>query len=149
MLGPSTDAYRSGLERLVVERGVSERVRFLPPVAPHEIHRHAVGADVGLATIQATYLSYRYALPNKLFDYLHAGLPIVASDFPDMRALIERYDVGATCDPASPRSVAEAIDRVTGDPRLRANALAAAQHYTWDQERAKLLALVRRLVGTA
>jgi glycosyltransferase involved in cell wall biosynthesis len=148
MLGPSADAYRAELDRLVAGHGVAARVRFLPPVAPGEIRRHAIGADVGVATIQATFLSYRYALPNKLFDYLHAGLPIVASDFPDMRALVERYDVGATCDPTSPRAVAVAIDRVTADPRLRANALAAAQHYTWEREREKLLALVARLAQT-
>ncbi len=145
MLGPSGDAYRGVLERLSVAHGVAERVRFLPPVAPGEIRRHAVGADVGIATIQATFLSYRYALPNKLFDYLHAGLPIVASDFPDMRALIDRYGVGAVCDPASPRSVAEAIDRVAGDPDLRRNARAAAQDFTWEHEREKLLGLVRGL----
>ena len=64
-----------------------------------------------------------------------------------MRALIERYDVGAVCDPASPRSVAEAIDRVAGDPSLRRNARAAAQDFTWGNEREKLVTLVRRLVG--
>ena len=148
MLGPSMDAYRGMLERLAAELGVGRRVRFLPPVAPREIGRYAAGADVGLSTIQATFLNYRYALPNKLFDYLHAGLPIVVSDFPDMRALVERHEVGATCDPTCPRSVAEAIDRVAADPQLRRNALAAARHYTWERERAKLVALVRRLETT-
>jgi glycosyltransferase involved in cell wall biosynthesis len=147
MLGPSTNAYRGELERQAAAQGVGSRVRFLPAVAPRQIRRYAAGADVGVSTIQATYLSYRYALPNKLFDYLHAGLPVVASDFPEMRALIERHSVGATCDPTSPRSVADAIDRVAGDPELRANALAAAQHYTWAGEREKLLALVSRLVA--
>jgi glycosyltransferase involved in cell wall biosynthesis len=147
MLGPSSDAYRGGLERLAAERGVAERTRFLPPVAPSEIRRHAVGADVGISTIQDTFLNYRYALPNKLFDYLHAGLPVVASDFPDMRALVERYGVGAVCDPASPRSVAEAIDRVAGDPQMREKARAAAQDFTWAREREKLVGLVRGLVG--
>jgi glycosyltransferase involved in cell wall biosynthesis len=147
MLGPSGDAYRASLEQLAAAHGVSARTRFLPPVAPHEIRRHAVGADVAIATIQGTFLSYRYALPNKLFDYLHAGLPIVASDFPDMRALIERYDVGAVCDPTSPRSVAEAIERVAGDPSLREHARAAARDFTWDNEREKLLGLVQELAG--
>jgi len=147
MLGPSSDAYRSALERHAAAHGVAERTRFLPPVAPHDIRRHAVGADVGVSTIQGTFLNYRYALPNKLFDYLHAGLPIVASDFPDMRALIERYGVGAVCDPASPRSVAEAIERVAGDPQMRENARAAAQDFTWAHEREKLVGLVRGLAG--
>ena len=147
MLGPSGDAYRHALERLAIDRGVAERVRFLPPVAPHEIRRHAVGADAGIATIQGTFLSYRYALPNKLFDYLHAGLPIVASDFPDMRELIDRYGVGAVCDPTSPQSVAAAIDRVAGDPAMRARARAAARDFTWENEREKLLGLVRELAA--
>jgi glycosyltransferase involved in cell wall biosynthesis len=149
MLGPGTDSYRAELVRKAAAAGAGARVRFLPAVPPSEIRSYAQGADVGVATIQDTFLSYRYALPNKLFDYLQAGLPLVVSDFPEMRALVERHDVGTTCDPASPSAIAAAIDRVTLDPvrhaELRAHARAAAELYTWECEREKLLALVAGL----
>lgn len=149
LLGPGTGSYRAQLERAAAEHGVTDRVRFMAPVPPQEIVRHARAADVGVAPIQATYLSYRYALPNKLFDYLQAGLPLVVSDFPDMAELVARHDVGAVCDPSRPASIAEAIDAVTRDPeraaRLRANALRAAEDYTWERQRETLLELAAAL----
>ena len=68
------------------------------------------------------------SLPNKIFEYIAAGLPVVASDFPDMAELVSDYDVGETCDPESPADIARAIRsraRSTGNA-LRANALQAA-----------------------
>jgi glycosyltransferase involved in cell wall biosynthesis len=148
LLGPGTPSYRGELERVAAAAGVSERVRFAPPVDPGAIAAHAASADVGVSLIQNRFLSYYYALPNKLFDYLHAGLPVVVSDFPEMRALVERHDVGATCDPTSPPAIAAAIDRVAGQPSLRANARAAAPFYTWEREREKLLAIAASMVGS-
>ena len=149
LLGPGTPSYRSELERLANALGIGDRVRFLPPVAPADIARHAAGADVGVSVIQNRFLSYYYALPNKLFDYLYAGLPVVTSDFPEMRALIERHDVGVTCDPTSPSSIAAAIDAVTVDPQrhaaFRDAARKAAPLYSWEREREKLLSLASRL----
>jgi glycosyltransferase involved in cell wall biosynthesis len=148
LLGPGTPSYRAELERAAAAAGVADRVRFAPPVDPADIARHAAGADVGVSVIQNRFLSYYYALPNKLFDYLHAGLPVVVSDFPEMRALVERHDVGAVCDPADPASIADAIDRVAGDAALRANARAAAPLYTWEREREKLLALAASMTAS-
>jgi glycosyltransferase involved in cell wall biosynthesis len=141
MMGPGSDAYKRELETLAAHEGVGDRIRFLPPVPPPEIRRYALGADVGVVMHRAVSLSYRYALPNKLFDYLHAGLPVVVSDLPEIGAVVTENRVGATCDPADPASIAAAIDRVTADPELRANAEAAAPRYTWEVEGEKLLAL--------
>jgi glycosyltransferase involved in cell wall biosynthesis len=146
MMGPGSDAYKRELEGLAAGAGVAGRIRFLPPVPPAEIRRYALGADVGVVMHQGDrYLSYRYALPNKLFDYLHAGLPVVVSDLPELGGVVTANRVGATCDPTSPASIAAAIDRVAGDPELRANVDRAAPLYTWEREQEKLLALAARL----
>jgi glycosyltransferase involved in cell wall biosynthesis len=146
MMGPGSPAYRQELEALAASEGVPARIRFLPPVKPSEIRRYALGADVGVVMHKGDqYLSYRYALPNKLFDYLHAGLPVVVSDLPELGGTVLENRVGATCDPGDPASIADAIDRVTADPELRANVAAAAPRYTWEIESRKLLALAERL----
>jgi glycosyltransferase involved in cell wall biosynthesis len=146
MMGPGSPAYRERLEALAAGVGAADRIRFLAPVPPTEIRRHAAGADVGVVMHRGDrYLSYRYALPNKLFDYLHAGLPVVVSDLPELAAVVVGDGVGATCDPTSPKSIADAIDRVTRDPALRAAVGRAAGRYTWERESEKLLALVKRL----
>ena len=146
MMGPGSDAYKRELEAQAAAAGVADRIRFLPPVPPADIRRHALGADVGVVMHQGDrYLSYRYALPNKLFDYLHAGLPVVVSDLPELGGVVTGNRVGATCDPTDPASIADAVDRVTADPELRANVDRAAPLYTWEREREKLLALAARL----
>jgi glycosyltransferase involved in cell wall biosynthesis len=72
-------------------------IYYLPPVAHHEVVKIAKSADVGLAMIEAGSLSYYYCLPNKLFEYAFSGLFVITSDFPDMKRVVEEYDLGVTC----------------------------------------------------
>jgi len=72
-------------------------IHYLPPVAHHEVVKIAKSADVGLAMIEAGSLSYYYCLPNKLFEYAFSGLFVITSDFPDMKRVVEEYDLGVTC----------------------------------------------------
>jgi glycosyltransferase involved in cell wall biosynthesis len=148
MMGPGSPGYRDELTALATQLGVAGRIGFLPPVPPPEIRRFALGADVGVVMHQGVSLSYRHALPNKLFDYLHAGLPVVVSDLPEVGAVVTGNRVGATCDPADPASIAAAIDRVTADPELRRNVEAAAPRYTWEREAEKLLALAASMTSS-
>jgi glycosyltransferase involved in cell wall biosynthesis len=106
--------------------------------------------------IQASTLNHRLSTPNKLFECLAAGTPVVVSDFPDMRRIVlEDPDgpLGATCDPTSPRSVAEAIHVVLDRDRdatadLRARCLRAAHaRWNWEAESARLVALYADLAG--
>jgi glycosyltransferase involved in cell wall biosynthesis len=106
--------------------------------------------DLGMCLFQASHLSYYWTLPNKFFEYLHAGVPVLASDFPETRRLVDRYDVGAVCDPGDPAAIANAVNDLLSRPddlvRMRDNALKAAQELNWEHERERLLALYRRLV---
>jgi glycosyltransferase involved in cell wall biosynthesis len=72
----------------------SSNIHFLVAVLPSEIFYYTSGADVGLSIIENISLSYYYCLPNKLFEYLHSGLPVIVSDFPDMSAIINEYNCG-------------------------------------------------------
>jgi glycosyltransferase involved in cell wall biosynthesis len=69
-------------------------IHYLPAVAPAELSRYTAGADVGLSIIENLSLSYYYCLPNKLFEYLNCGVPVVASDFPEMAAIIRKSKCG-------------------------------------------------------
>jgi glycosyltransferase involved in cell wall biosynthesis len=107
-------------------------------------------ADVGVMPIQASTLNHRLSTPNKLFECLAAGTPVVVSDFPDMRRIVlgdPDGPLGGTCDPTSPASVAAAIrDVLDHDPAqtadLRARCLRAAHdRWSWEAESARLVAL--------
>lgn len=149
-IGPGNDDYRRGLEKLAADNGVADRVRFVEWVPPSSVVPTVAQGDLGLCLFQASHLSYYWTLPNKFFEYLHAGIPVLASDFPETRRLVERYEVGALCDPGNPASIADAVNDLLSRPddlaKMRDNALKAAQELNWEHERERLLDLYRRRV---
>ncbi len=74
-----------------------KNIHYHPPVPHHEVVRIAKSADIGLAMVEAVSLSDFYCLPNKLFEYAFSGLFVITSDFPDMKKVVEEYDLGVTC----------------------------------------------------
>lgn len=97
----------------------------------------------GLVTLHPT-LNYLEALPVKMFEYMAAGIPVIASDFPLWRAIVEASACGICVDPQDPRAIAEAIDYLAEHPdearRMGSNGRAAvAQRYNWANEEDKLL----------
>jgi glycosyltransferase involved in cell wall biosynthesis len=144
-------AEQEGLVRRVARRiGVAERVHTLPRVAQSEVTAYASSASVGVSPILPSSLSYEYSLPNKLFQYMEAGLPVVASHFSQVREIIEGSGAGVTVDPADPNAMAAAIVRLLNDPAQRAEAgrrarIAFEARYNWTTAAAVLLALYRRV----
>lgn len=124
--------------------GISDRVHFLAPVPPAEVVAHAASADVGVSPIVPSCLNYRYSLPNKLFQYMAAGIPTIASDFPQVREIVAGAHCGITVDMTQPKAIARAIEAVLADPaeartmgeRGRA---AVAERYNWTVSARRLL----------
>jgi glycosyltransferase involved in cell wall biosynthesis len=149
LMGPGHPDYIASLRGRASRAGAAERVVLAPAVPTEEVVRWAAGADLGLALIQNVSLSYFLSLPNKLFEYVAAGLPVVASDFPELRSVVEGRGLGAVCAPDDPDAIARAIAWALDDPdrheRLRAAARAAAAELTWDSESRILVELVDRL----
>jgi glycosyltransferase involved in cell wall biosynthesis len=148
--GELADAYRAAAT--APERG--GRVHLLPPVTPDVLLDWIASADVGAMPIQAATLNLRLSTPNKLFECLAAGVPVVASDFPAMRAIVldPGGPLGQVCDPADPRAIATAIASILGLPEADAAALrercrqAAIQRWNWQAQAALLVAAYRAVV---
>lgn len=92
------------------------------------------------------------AQPNKMFEYMSAGLPVIASDFPLWRELIEGNDCGLLVDPENPQAIADAIDTLVNDPDMARHmgtngSRAVRETYNWAIEEKKLLDLYRELAG--
>ncbi len=124
------------------------RVHLLPAVAPAEVMKVAAGADVGLSMIEDVCLSYRYCLPNKLFESLGAGIPVLASDLPDQAALIKEYGGGWVVRPevAAIRQFLQTIDAEQVQ-RVRSGLVDRTQDLRWNREARRLVELYRRLVS--
>lgn len=137
--------YVTGLRKLVASEGVADRVHLLDPVPPDSVIPTARSADVGVTFIQNVGLNNYLSLPNKLFEYVHAGLPVVASAFPELERVVAGRGIGLTCDPTDPAAIGASLRAVLGDDagraRMSANALAAAGELSWDAERERYTAL--------
>jgi glycosyltransferase involved in cell wall biosynthesis len=146
VMGSGDPGYVHQLRALAADVGVDDRIFFREPVRPHEVVAVTASADVGVVLNRNVSLNNYLSLPNKVFEYVVAGLPVVTSDSPDMAELVRHYEVGVTCDPEDPADVARAIRAVLADSeRLRANARTAAPELTWERESEEFLAAVREV----
>ena len=143
--GPTEPALRAQ----VAAAGLTDRVRFLPKVPFPELHEWTCGADVGICVIKPTGDSFTWSLPNKLFEYFIAGLPVLAGDTPQIRQVIEATGAGALTNPSDPAAISMALRSLFDDGGLRIRmgsaAREAARLYCWEQEAPRLLALYASL----
>lgn len=130
------------------ELGLGEKVNFKGFLLPEELLSITRGAWVGVMLLENKGLSYYYSLSNKFFDYVHAGLPQVAVDFPEYRALNEQYGV-ADLVGLDPAAISKALNRLLLDEdhhaKLAQNCERARQELTWQREEQKLVALYEQL----
>jgi glycosyltransferase involved in cell wall biosynthesis len=128
------------------------RVHLLPAVPPEELLMWTASADALVMAIQPTTLNHRHTTPQKLFESLASGVPVVASDLPGMAAIVRATGAGVLCDPTSPVSIARAIETVVAAlpperAAMRARALRAAhERYNWEAQVATLMDVYRELL---
>ena len=136
--------YADGLGQLAERLELGSRVHFRAPVPLAELLSYSAQADVGVALLEDTCENHRLALPNKAFEYIAAGLPVVASDLPELRRLVDQFGIGWTADPADPASIAAALRSALesrDDPALRERLAAAAEQLSWRREQDRLVGL--------
>ena len=130
-----------------------ERIVLLPPVAYDELVPFTASADIGVLLYRNDCRNNYYCAPNKLFEYMMMGLPMVAADYPGMLPLVDGEGVGLCVDPQSPQAIAAAVNRLAAEPqlreRMRANGLRLAKgRYNWELESTPLLQLYGTLAST-
>ena len=152
--GPLRDSFA----RRAAEPGLAGRVHVLPAVAPRDVLAWVASADVAVMVNQPATLNERLSTPNKLFEALAAGVPVVSSDFVERRRIVvddPDGPLGRVCDPTDPAAVAAAVRDLLaldepGRAGLRARILRAAhERYAWEAQLEVLLALYGRVTGAA
>jgi glycosyltransferase involved in cell wall biosynthesis len=131
------------LQKLAVAPGAQGRVHLHPAVPQSQLLAWTAAADAGVIPYQPTCLNNLYCTPNKLFEFIAAGLPILASDLPEIRAIVAGHGVGQLADLSSPHAIAAAIDSFFADRRQlaiwRDAALRARSVVNWDEEGRKVV----------
>jgi glycosyltransferase involved in cell wall biosynthesis len=150
-LGDPEPEYGAELSALIDELGLGERVSLLPSVPLDELLACTAEADVGVTLLQDTCENHRLALPNKLFEYVAAGVPVVASALPETERLVSAFGIGWTVVPDDPLALAAVLRAALGardDQALRARIRGAAEELRWTREQSKLLGLYAELGGS-
>lgn len=122
-------------------------VHVHPAVAYEEVLEHTLSADLGLVSVKPTCLSYLYCLPNKLFEYILAGVPVLSNDLPDCRALIESLGVGRIVEQDDATGWRNALleARLAGSAQFEAGLKRAAEVLSWESEAVPLVELYGKL----
>jgi glycosyltransferase involved in cell wall biosynthesis len=139
------------LERLAAGLGLGDRVTFTGPVEPAGVAARLLDVDVLVLPNTATSMSARYTSPLKLFEYLAAGKPIVASDLPSLREVLRDGETAVLVPPGDAPALGQGIRRVVSDPDLAARlaraAFDAAADYSWDRRAARLERVIEMAVA--
>ncbi len=134
---------RPELERLVKMLNLQEKVCFLGRLPIEQLTQLTPQADLGLSIEEALGLNYLYALPNKLFDYIQARVPVLVSALPEMAAIVRTYGVGEVTTSLNPENLAMIIKEMLGNQDLRSawkqNLEKAAAVLTWENEQQRLI----------
>lgn len=133
---------RAELERLAADEGLQNSVQFTGRLPIDELSRFTPTAAIGLSIEEDMGLNYRYALPNKLFDYIQAQVPVLVTRLPEMTAIVLTYGVGEIADSLDPEYLAEVFREMLSNREKRkvwkANLKKAAGELTWENESGKL-----------
>lgn len=133
--------------RMVEEHGLQERVRLIGKLPYERMMDYTRNADLGLTLDKDTNLNYRFSLPNKLFDYLNAGIPVLATDLPEVAGIVRKYDAGIVIPAPDPAMIAREVRTFFADEghvrRARANATFAARELDGQVEMDRLVAVLR------
>jgi glycosyltransferase involved in cell wall biosynthesis len=100
-------------------------------------------ADIGVNLLENRGLNYYYSLPNRIFDFIRAGIPVLSCDFPEIRNIVAHYGTGALIDRFEPEYLAEKIRELANKPINYNGFEKANAELTWENEAVRLLKVIQ------
>jgi len=143
--GPTQGGFDQQLRSLAAP--LAARVTFEPAVSPDKVVEAAAQADIGIFLLSNNTTHARFAMPNKIFEYMQAGLMVVSSGLPEISALLQRLGCGLTLQRETPEEIAAQLSTLTPDliDRCKQASLASARSFNFEAEGSKLLGLIGKL----
>lgn len=133
------------IARKRTEWNLEDRVEMIPKLAPARLKEYTPLAHLGFTLDQSQFDNYRFALPNRMLDYIHAGVPVAATPVPEVKNIIEQYHCGFCFNSQSPKDMAAEIEALMNDSQryqsYKANTVTAARELCWEKEKSKLESL--------
>ena len=122
----------------VRKENLSNKIVFKDRVPFEELRKYTRNAAIGISLDKDSNLNYRYSLPNKIFDFVHAGVPVLASDLVEIKKIYAQYEIGSMIDSHNPKHIAEKMIFMLSDAGKRKqwidNTALAANQFCWQNE---------------
>ncbi len=138
------------LKEMTTKMSISEKVVFIPRIEYSTLMQYTLNSDIGLTLDKDTNVNYRYSLPNKLFDYIRAGIPILSSDLVETKKLILKYNIGDIIPNHNPNSIADKINYIMKNTdkieEWKENAKNASDVLTWENEAKNIIEVYEKLL---
>ncbi|MCE5331950.1 MAG: glycosyltransferase [Bacteroidales bacterium] len=133
---------KTQLEEQVAQKKLDNKVTFKAKMRPEELYLQTSKADIGLCLLENKGLSYYYSLPNRIFDYIHADIPVLASRFPEITTIVETYKTGILIDHYEPEYLAKIINDMLEYPYPTAHFTEIAKKLCWENEEKVLISVI-------
>jgi glycosyltransferase involved in cell wall biosynthesis len=131
------------LKKMVQELLLREKVKFIPRQTPENLAGYTANADIGLTIDKDTNINYRFSLPNKLFDYIHSGIPVLATPLIELKNIIQYYQIGEFIENHDPQHIADSIKKMLENEKqlavYKSNTRKAAAELNWENEKKTLI----------
>lgn len=134
---------KTKLEQKVHNKQLNDKVVFMGRINGSELYKYTSSADIGLCLLENTGLSYYYALPNRIFDFIQAEVPILATNFPEIANIVATHNTGKLIDHYEPSYLAGVIDEMLQNPINTTHFAEVSKHFCWENEEIILLNILR------
>lgn len=128
------------LKKLVIDKNLQHQVHFLGRILPEELQKLTPLATLGISLEEDLGLNYKFALPNKIFDYIQAEVPILVSNLPEMKQVVNHYKVGEILEKRTPKNLADLIKYISTNNYTN-QLKKAKQELIWQQQEQELIAI--------
>jgi len=136
------------LHKIIKENNLLEKVIFKPKMPFAQLRQYTMNSDLGLAIDKDTNLNYHFSLPNKLFDYIHSGIPTLSSGLIELKQIIDQYDIGYYIQNHDPKHIASVITGIFSDENryniVKQNTVKAKEELCWEKEEKVLMGVINR-----
>jgi glycosyltransferase involved in cell wall biosynthesis len=138
--------YEKALREKAAALHVDEQVLWMGQLDHDTLYSVTRSCDLGLCLIEPVTLSYYYALPNKLIEYVQAGLPVIGSNLPEISRIMNEYFIGWIVNDDDLQTVMKSFDSLKNDKKLEAGMRFAADSLNWQHEKLALLSVYSKVV---
>jgi glycosyltransferase involved in cell wall biosynthesis len=136
------------LKKIVAEKKLEDKVMFKNKMDFRELRQFTINSDLGLTIDKDTNINYRFSLPNKLFDFMHAGIPVLSTGLVELKRIIDEYNTGFFIENHDPKHIADVIKSIFNDMKTymikKEKTLYAAKELCWEEEEKKLFKIILR-----